>query len=114
MNILQLCNKPPKPSIDGGCIAMNNITQGLLKSGHNVKILTISTHKHPFQPELLSEDYLYKTNIEACFVDTKINIVDAFSNLVTADSYNISRFFSRFRFAINRNFKKSRFRYRAS
>jgi glycosyltransferase involved in cell wall biosynthesis len=28
------------------------------------------------------------------FVDTKLNIVDAFSNLVTYDSYNISRFFS--------------------
>ena len=27
-------------------------------------------------------------------MDTKINIVDAFSNLVTFDSYNISRFFS--------------------
>ena len=27
-------------------------------------------------------------------LDTKLNIVDAFSNLVTYDSYNISRFFS--------------------
>ena len=25
MKVLQLCHKPPKPSIDGGCIAMNNI-----------------------------------------------------------------------------------------
>ena len=37
MKILQLCNKPPLPAVDGGCIAMNNVTQGLLHSGHDVK-----------------------------------------------------------------------------
>ncbi|MFN3917880.1 MAG: glycosyltransferase family 4 protein [Flavobacteriales bacterium] len=94
MKILQLCHKPPKPTIDGGCIAMNNITQGLLNAGHNLKILTIGTHKHPFQPESLSSEYKKKTRIESVFVDTRINLVDAFSNLVTSDSYNISRFFS--------------------
>lgn len=94
MRILQLCNKPPLPAKDGGCIAMNNITQGLLDAGHEVKILTIFTHKHDFNPHLLPQDYLDKTGIEGVFVDTRINIVDAFANFVTADSYNISRFFS--------------------
>jgi len=94
MRILQLCNKPPLPAIDGGCIAMNNITQGLLKAGHEVKVLTIETDKHPFRPKELSESYLFNTAIEAVYVDTKLNLVDAFSSLVTADSYNISRFFS--------------------
>ena len=32
MKILQLCHKPPQPSIDGGCISMNNTTEGLLKN----------------------------------------------------------------------------------
>jgi polysaccharide biosynthesis protein PslH len=94
MKILQLCHKPPKPTIDGGCIAMNNITQGLLSAGHELKILTISTHKHPFLPDALSAEYKEKTQIESVFVDTRINLVDAFSNLVTSDSYNVSRFFS--------------------
>lgn len=94
MKILQLCNKPPLPAIDGGCIAMNNITQGLLSQGHSVKLLTISTQKHPFQPELLPKDYLEKTQIEGVFIDTSVNLVDAFSALITSDSYNVSRFFS--------------------
>ena len=94
MKILQLCHKPPLPSIDGGCISMNNITEGLLKNKCKVKILTISTVKHPFKEELLPKNYLQRTAIEGVFVDTQLNIVDAFSNLVTSDSYNISRFFS--------------------
>lgn len=94
MKILQLCLKPPIPAKDGGCIAMNNITQGLLAAGHSVKILTIYTQKHDFLLEELPEDYIEKTQIEGVYVDTALNVVDAFANFMTADSYNISRFFS--------------------
>jgi polysaccharide biosynthesis protein PslH len=94
MKILQLCLKPPLPALDGGCIAMNNLTQGLLAAGHKVKILTIFTHKHDFVPENMPAEYLASTDIEGVFVDTEVNFVDAFSNFMTSDSYNISRFFS--------------------
>lgn len=94
MRILQLCHKPPNPPKDGGCIAMNNITFGLIKAGHEVKVLSVHTHKHPFEPEKTNSEYLESTQIETVFVDTRINLVDAFSNLVTQDSYNVSRFFS--------------------
>lgn len=94
MKVLQLCNKPPYPAVDGGCIAMNNITNGLIDEGIQVKVLTISTDKHPFQKNNYTEAYLEKTKIEACYVDTKVNVIDAFAALVTADSYNISRFFT--------------------
>ena len=94
MKILQLCLKPPLPARDGGCIAMNNITQGLLASGHRVKVLTIFTHKHDLNPELMPAAYLEQTDIEGVFIDTKINAIDAYSSIITSDSYNISRFFS--------------------
>jgi glycosyltransferase involved in cell wall biosynthesis len=94
MKILQLCHKPPVPAIDGGCIAMNNISQGLLQNGHELKIITIVTSKHPLQLEKLSAEYIEKTKIEGVFIDTSLNLIDAFSALVTSDSYNISRFFS--------------------
>ena len=94
MRVLQLCHKPPQPSTDGGCIAINNITKGFIENGVNVKVLTISTQKHPFDKKYYSNDYQSATNIESVFIDTKINLVDAFSSLVTSDSYNISRFFS--------------------
>ena len=94
MKILQICHKPPIPSKDGGCIAMNNISQGLLGLNYKLKIITLSTFKHPLVLDKLDLDYKKNTLIEGVFVDTKLNIIDAFSNLVTYDSYNISRFFS--------------------
>ena len=94
MKILQICHKPPYPAIDGGCIAINNISRGLLNLKQALKVITISTNKHPFLAESIDREFKRKTKIEHTYVDTKLNIVDAFSNLVTYDSYNISRFFS--------------------
>jgi len=94
MKILQLCNKPPNPPVDGGCMSMDNFTQGLIQAGHEVKVLTLETHKHKLRLKEISDSYKKNTNIEGVFVDTKINIVDAFSSIVTSDSYNINRFFS--------------------
>lgn len=94
MRILQLCNKPPYPPIDGGSKAMHNITQGLLDAGHQVKVLCISTKKHPLKVASIPDEYREQTRIEGVFVDTSLNVVDAFTDLVTADNYNISRFFS--------------------
>ncbi len=94
MKVLQLCNKPPYPAKDGGCIAMKNISNGLLENKIKLKTLTIETQKHPFIKEAFPKKFIQKTKIESIFIDTRLNIIDAFSALVTSDSYNISRFFS--------------------
>lgn len=94
MKVLQLSHKPPYPPKDGGCLAIDNISQGLINAGVEIKILTIETDKHPFEKDRIPNEYLEKTGIKSVFVDTKLNVVDAFSNLVTQDSYNISRFFT--------------------
>ncbi len=94
MKVLQLSNKPPQPIVDGGCIAINNIATGLLEKDIDLKILTVATQKHPFDEANFSNDFLKATTIEGVFVDTRVNIIDAFSALVTSDSYNVSRFFS--------------------
>jgi len=73
---------------------MHNITQGLLDAGHQVKVLCISTAKHPLKVASIPDEYRERTRIEGVFVDTSLNVVDAFTDLVTADNYNISRFFS--------------------
>jgi glycosyltransferase involved in cell wall biosynthesis len=94
MRILQLCHKPPLPAKDGGCIAMNNLTQGLLQAGHKVKVLTIYTPKHDLHLDEMPAEYLEKTDIEGVFVDTSINVVDAYIAIMTNDSYHVNRFFS--------------------
>ena len=61
MRVLQICHKPPLPSIDGGCIAINNISNGLINEVENVKILTISTVKHPFNIKYYTKDFIDKS-----------------------------------------------------
>ncbi|MCB0402377.1 MAG: glycosyltransferase [Flavobacteriales bacterium] len=92
MRVLQICSKPPIPAVDGGCKAMNNITQGLIQAGIEVKVLTLATQKHPFQPDLMGEAYMKKTGIEHVFIDTQVKVKDAFLNLFSSNSYNIERF----------------------
>lgn len=94
MKILQICNKVPFPPKDGGCIAMNNLTTGLLAEGLEVKVLAINTPKHFIEIEKLPDDYRLKTNIEAVFIDTSVKPVPALLNLFSSESYNISRFYS--------------------
>ncbi len=100
MKVLQICNKPPYPPIDGGCIAMNNITEGLIDLCVDVDVLSISTNKHPVILSMLPDDYKEKTNFEHVKINTDIKLKDAFINLFSGDSYNIKRF-------ISKDFKKA-------
>lgn len=94
MRILQICNKPPFPAVDGGAIAMNNTTQGLLSNGHDVTVLAITTPKHPISDHSLPKDYIKKTNFQSVYIDTSIKLKDAFFNLFSSKSYNVERFVS--------------------
>lgn len=71
---------------------MDAMTRGLLNAGHSVKVLTMATEKHPWLETEMEPEYLAETGIEAVRIDTSLNRVDAFANILTGDSYNISRF----------------------
>jgi glycosyltransferase involved in cell wall biosynthesis len=74
---------------------MDAMTRGLLASGnHQIKVLTVATDKHPFQLDQIAIDYVKATEIEAVHLDTSLRKLDALSDLITGDSYNISRFYS--------------------
>jgi glycosyltransferase involved in cell wall biosynthesis len=92
MKILQVCFKPPKPTADGGCLAMDSITQGLLEAGHDVQVLSIATEKHPDRRDELPSDYLEATSFDSVFLDTRVRVIPAALNLLSKDSYNITRF----------------------
>ena len=94
MKVLQICHKPPIPTIDGGCIAINNISKSLIDELGSIKILTLSTYKHPFKIISFSNEYLKKTSIESSYVDTRFKVGDAILSLLKNNSYNISRFYS--------------------
>ena len=73
---------------------MKNISEGLIGNDIDLRILTIETEKHPFDRSAVPESVSSKATIDSVFVDTKLNFIDAFSNLITSDSYNVSRFFT--------------------
>ena len=93
MKILQLCHKTPLPSIDGGCIAIHNITKCLLDSGMEVKVVAVATPKHPYVVSAYSKDYLAKTHFESVFIDTTPHKIEALKTLFTGKSYQIERFY---------------------
>ncbi len=94
MKILQFCHKSPYPALEGGPIAVNNITQGLIEAGHEVKIFTISTPKFKVNPGTIPSEYLNKTSFEYINVDTRVKPFKAFLALFSEKSYNIERFIS--------------------
>lgn len=95
MKILQLCYKPPFPSVDGGTLAMNSLTQGLLAQGCEVKILSVASEKHPVKWDRLTEEYKSATSFEAVDVDLRVKALPAAVALLCGESYNVKRFDSR-------------------
>ncbi|MDL2314655.1 glycosyltransferase family 4 protein [Bacteroidales bacterium OttesenSCG-928-C19] len=95
MKVLQLCNKPPYPPVDGGSIAMNSITQGLLSLGCQVKVLSAYSYKHPILSSAISEDYTNKTHFEAVCFDLKARPLKALECLLSGRSYHIERFINK-------------------
>lgn len=95
LNILFICNKSPWPAREGGPIAMNNMINGLIEAGHQVKILALNTNKYSVNPENIPIDYREKTGIELVYIDLGIKVFDAFFNLFTSKSYHVERFKSK-------------------
>ena len=92
MKVLQLCNKPPYPPVDGGTMAMNSITQGLLSRDCEVKVLTVKTDKHPVREERIGDDYLRQTGLEAVYVDLSVKPLPALGAMMCGESYHVKRY----------------------
>ena len=94
MKVLQLCNKPPYPPVDGGTLAMNSITQGLLLAGCEVRVLSLCSDKHPVLESQMTEDYRHATRFEAVHIDLGLHPLDAGAALLCGESYHVNRFVS--------------------
>ena len=95
MKVLQLCNKPPYPPVDGGTLAMDSITQGLLRAGCEMKVLTVETDKHPARLEALPDDYRRATAPEAVYIDLSVRALPAAFAMLCGESYHVKRYVSR-------------------
>ena len=92
MRILQVCYKPPFPATDGGAMGMNSLTTGLLNRGHQVKVVSFHSKKHPCNIEAMPQGYLEKTGFETVFVDLDIKLFPAIEAMLCGESYHVKRF----------------------
>jgi len=92
MKILQFCYKPPFPALDGGSMGMHYVTEGLINNGHEVKVLSFHSKKHPCRVDKLPEEYVEKTKFETVFVDLDIKPIPALVAYLCGESYHVKRF----------------------
>lgn len=73
---------------------MNRMIEGMIKQGHEVKVVGINSFKYHVDLKDVPEDYKKKTQLELHFLDLRLNPLDAFLNLFTRKSYHVERFIS--------------------
>lgn len=94
MKILQLCKKFPYPLKDGESIAVTYMSRALKELGCEITLLAMNTLKHHSDISQIPKDYNHYKNIHFVDIDSSVKPLDAFLNLFSNKSYNISRFIS--------------------
>jgi len=96
MKILQVTNKVPYPTNDGGAIACMNLTRGFALSGHDVTVLAMNTVKHYIDINEIPESVRDWGDFRLVDVPAKISGVAAVINLIfSGKPYNAVRFISK-------------------
>ena len=96
MRILQVTNKIPYPTKDGGAIACMNLTRGFSLLGHRVTILSMNTAKHNISLDEIPEPIKDLAEFRLVKVPARIYLISALWNLLfSRKPYNAVRFISK-------------------
>lgn len=93
MKVLQICQKPPLPPIDGGCVASHRLSIDLKNAGFEVKVVSMATAKHPFRPNLIPKEYLRTFRFEGVHIDTNTSVLLSLKSFFSAISIQFHRFY---------------------
>lgn len=95
MRILQVTNKIPYPTKDGGAIACMNLTRGFSLLGHKVTIFSMNTAKHNIALDEIPEPIKDLADFRLVDVPARIYFISALWNLLfSRKPYNAVRFIS--------------------
>ncbi len=95
MRILQVTNKVPYPTKDGGAIACMNLTRGFSLLGNKVTIISMNTAKHNILLEDIPEPIKDLADFRLVDVPARIDLISALWNLLfSGKPYNAVRFIS--------------------
>ncbi|MEA3443128.1 MAG: glycosyltransferase [Bacteroidota bacterium] len=96
MKILQLVNKVPFPAIDGGAIAVSNLSKGFSEHGNSVIMLAMNTSKHYIEAENIPDDVHRFVDLEIVDVEAPISVLGGLKNLLFSKlPYSADRFVSK-------------------
>lgn len=95
MKILQVTNKVPYPTKDGGAIACMNLTRGFFNLGHKVTVFSMNTAKHNVALDEIPEAVKDLAEFRLVEVPARISPFGALLNLLFSQKpYNAARFIS--------------------
>jgi glycosyltransferase involved in cell wall biosynthesis len=72
---------------------------GLVRAGHQVKVLAVNSDKYKVDPKSIPAEYLKSTGLELVHLDLRIKVIPAMISLLRRRSYHVERF-------INENFRQ--------
>lgn len=93
MRILILTHRVPFPQNGGYPIVVGNTIKGLVGLGHEVSLISLNIKKHT-DKILEPDELLSKISYTEYDIDTRISMVEAFSNLFTKNPYNIDKYYN--------------------
>lgn len=94
MKVLLLTNRVPFPPNNGYSIVVYNTIKGLLRQNVEITLFSINSSKHYVDVDDIYDPVFEKIDFHSYHVNTEVNIWDAFFNIFSSDSYNVSRFYS--------------------
>ncbi len=95
MKTLLVTSKPFLPSIDGGTAASESFVKNLLSEKFEIKHLSFSSEKHPFDKKLYETDEWNTLKTESISIHLKPNLIRACQAIILGKSYQLSRFESK-------------------
>lgn len=75
-------------------MAMNSLIMGMVKAGHQVKVLAVNSEKYNVDPASIPHEYLKSTGLELVQLDLRIKIIPALITMLRRRSYHVERFIS--------------------
>lgn len=93
MRVLLLTNRVPFPADGGYAIVVHNTIQSLIDLGCEVTLFSLNTTKHFVKVKEIKDPLFKKVKFIQYQIDNRVKAKDAFLNLFSDQSYNLSRFY---------------------
>ncbi|MCX2482318.1 glycosyltransferase family 4 protein [Pedobacter sp. MR2016-24] len=93
MKTLILSNRVPFPPNSGYPIVVYNTIKGLLKLDVDITLFSINTNKHRIDVDDIYDPVFESIKFHSFDIDTEVNLMGAFLNIFSNESYNVSRFY---------------------